>query len=1120
MILHSVNFYSEKNVTFIDEWEEGDKRSQNINIALSRIKTPYSQIKQWILSMDEKNLSEEMVKRFASLAPSQEEVDKMLQTMKDKKWTKEDAEYFAQAEAFWWAVHDIPSIQTRLMLWGFKMGFDEVIDDQQKKVDILIDAHSQVSESQKLKQILKVILAVGNYLNASNKNGEANGVKLEVLAKLEGTKGTDGGYSLLMYIYELINEKYPDSENIHDDFTLIPEAAKQDIEALEDEIKKIQGEVEEMVKNMTTLKTQIKSKKSSDDKKENTKDNFVKVMDEFVKDATEISNELKLSFEKSVANIKDLAVAFGEKKTIEVSDFFQIWVDFLASWGKAREAIRKRLAAEKKKQKLLEKKLKLKKKLERRVSKQIAQSKGIIKSKQDVKDHQRRMTLVSNLVRKNVKKKKEKLSHESRLGLKSRHHSIVLQNLKYVCKHCELTIEDKMQASGEYCHKCWISPQDKKSGNQKLKQLQWLSTQKENMKCPFPHVGCCVEVKTVTNPLLSGIMEIRKSGLGQTNGHHTYPKSASSGDALPPLASQGTDQVSLLKISRADSGGTLTSLLGTAHRRGKTASERQDYEALGHKVTDTHFHQLAESLQQWRKNEFDPATAPQMPSIGLAKAKVQAMNDKVNGTKKRKTNFATDFGTGNAVTNKYKQKLQGNRKHRKKKTNKVGRVQFSTEIKPTNGNDAGGGREEDDKLGPLTIDFKKAGIKKDPDHPPNIVLSLAPGKNSNELKINKGRTMHKAKGSYFMDNQQKKQPIAFQRGSGSFNRHRKGSNSGAPGSPRTLAARRRRSTIEHNVHIETFKLRDEQKEKMDDPDFIRKLRNDFTNFGSFNYDAMNRTVGIVLIAQKMRKTAFIFLEKRLGSIETNRPDDDQKDNSLIKINDGAGPLLKGDQRRFLLTDMQLEVLSSTQFMQQIVQDFTHFGTLNVHEDELVLESYKRSRTIAACQKLERRLGALWSVEEIAQCMSDLGSSEDDIESRLEQLKFLNSMVQSVSSGTRFRKHRKHGKAAHRWVLIDKDRLYWKENAAAQNQKTRSFNLAKIVAIQPGKHTSALKNADDVEDTQCFSIVSKKHVTLDLSGEEENTVHSWIVYLTAYNRHYKNISNAAQAEKSNSVLPQM
>ena len=232
---------------------------------------------------------------------------------------------------------------------------------------------------------------------------------------------------------------------------------------------------------------------------------------------------------------------------------------------------------------------------------------------------------------------------------------------------------------------------------------------------------------------------------------------------------------------------------------------------------------------------------------------------------------------------------------------------------------------------------------------------------------------------------------------------------------------------------------------------------------------------------------------------------------------------KGDQCRFLLTDMQHGLVSSARFMSQMIQDFTHFGTLNVHEDELIFESFKQSHTFAACQILESRLGALWTRDEIKQCMSEMKSSrgvisEEDIESPTEQIKFLNLMVQSVSSGGPFRKHRKHGKAAHRWLLIDKDRLYWKENAAAQNQKTRSFNLAKIVAIQSGKHTPALKNASDVEDGCCFSIVSKKHVTLDLSGESEGEVQSWIVYLTAYSRHFKKQFEKANEENQDNPSP--
>eukprot|EP01083_Nonionella_stella_P128773 390267_1 len=1049
------------------------------------------------------------------------------------KWTAEDSAFFAGAESFWYTLHDIPGIQNRLLLWGFKMGFDEMVEDQQKKVNILIDAHSQIAESIKLKQILKVVLAVGNYLNASSKkNGEANGIRLEVLSKLDGTKGADGGYSLLMYIYELINDKYPDSENIHEDFTLLPEAAKQDIEALQGEIEKIRDEVGTMSTNLNELKAQYAAKASCSSTDER-KDKFIEVMDEWIKEAVQESTQLLDGFTKSIKAIIDLAVSYGEKKSVTVEDFFAIWINFMCSWGKARTAIKKRIAAAKKQAKLEEKKRALKAKLECRANKKALKKKGVIKSKQDVKDHQRRMTLVSNLVRKNVKQKKEKLSHESRLGLKSRHHSIILQTLRYVCKHCESEIQDKMQASGEYCHKCWINPDDKATGNIKLKQLKWLSSQRQDPQCKFGHSGTCVAEKQISNPLLAGIMEIRKTagvgGAGQANKRMLpmqFSKSAGEGP-------NGQSALSVpLKVGRADSGGTIHHLLGGhQHRRGKSSNQRKEYEALGHTVTDVHFHQLAESLQDWRKNEFDPATAPEMPSIALAQAQVKARNNQMAQNKKRKTQFenniSADVGasvTGNAVTDKYKKRLRGNKRHRKKggatSSNKRS-VQFSTNVSDVNGDTS---LDKDDTLSPLgqlknlRITAEKGARRSGPK---DIVLSLSPSTSHSDSFANHVHpTGDRAKRSVFMDSGSSHGGGRFGRvgfgQSGTFNRHRKSSNSGAE-SPRQAvqnAMRRRRSTIEHNVHVETFKLRDEQKEQMNNPEFIRNLRQGFTPFGSFAYDAMNMTVGLVLIAQRMRKDAFAFLETRLGPIDTNTGGDDD----LTTVTDGdPNPLVsvgsKSDQRRFLLTDMQLEVLSSTQFMQQIVQDFTHFGTLNVHEDELVLESYKRSRTIAACQKLERRLGALWTVEEVAQCMEDFGRSEDDLESRLEQLKFLGSMVQTMSSGARFRKHRKHGKAAHRWVLVDKDRLYWKENTGAQNQKTRSFNLAKIVAIQPGKHTSALKNADDVEDLQCFSIVSKKHVTLDLSGEDDDTVRNWIVYLTAYNRHYKQQANAAQAEKS-------
>jgi len=667
-------------------------------------------------------------------------------------------------------------------------------------------------------------------------------------------------------------------------------------------------------------------------------------------------------------------------------------------------------------------------------------------------------------------------------------------------------------------------------------QLKWLSSQKL-LRCPFGHRGkSCLEIKdSPSNPLFAGLMEIRKETMESPT--------MSDQSSLSP-----TDGANLnkMKIARADSGGTIQHLLTSGHRRGRTSGKGFD-RAFGHKVTDTHFHELAESLQQWRRKEFQPESAPEMPTIKGAKAKVQAARSSGLVDRTSGGSSTTTTTEGGAMMDKYRRKGKRARNKYKKHKQRENQVQFKGTDDAEPGAPSVRAQDLDDEqrdtvspLKPMGSSHSPGGGKRTSYNAVTLDLRAADsGGRSGGIspKDSNYASLRRSKGSVFMDSTgmggvpgiQSRNSGPLYGGRAGFNRHRKGSNSGAPGSPRNGYDRRRRSTIEHNVHIETFQLTAVQKEKMENPDFIRKLRNDFTNFGSFNYDARHDTLGIVLMAQRLRKAAFIFLENRLGALDSGHHRDEKEDadgghGDAGDAADGGGgggknkgrrrSSAKGDQCRFLVTDMQHEVLSSPQFMQQLFQDFEHFGTLNVHEDELVLESFKRSRTIAACQKLERRLGALWTRNEVQQCMADMGRSSDDIESQLEMVKFLNSMVQSVSSGGRFRKHRKHGKAAHRWVLIDKDRLYWKENAAAQNQKTRSFNLAKIVAIQPGKHTSALKNAHDVDEACCFSIVSKKHVTLDLSGESEDEVQSWITFLTAYNRHFKQQLQAANIEKTN------
>jgi len=71
----------------------------------------------------------------------------------------------------------------------------------------------EIVDSTKLKEVLSIVLAVGNYVNAGTPRGGAYGFKLEALTKVRDFKSNKAGVSLLHYLGEFIEKHYPDNSN-------------------------------------------------------------------------------------------------------------------------------------------------------------------------------------------------------------------------------------------------------------------------------------------------------------------------------------------------------------------------------------------------------------------------------------------------------------------------------------------------------------------------------------------------------------------------------------------------------------------------------------------------------------------------------------------------------------------------------------------------------------------------------------------------------------------------------------------------------------------------------------------------------------------------------------------
>lgn len=78
----------------------------------------------------------------------------------------------------------IPRLSERLECTIYRRKLDLEIEEIRPELNILRNASREVRHSNRFKQVLQAILAVGNALNGSTFRGEARGFQLEALLKV------------------------------------------------------------------------------------------------------------------------------------------------------------------------------------------------------------------------------------------------------------------------------------------------------------------------------------------------------------------------------------------------------------------------------------------------------------------------------------------------------------------------------------------------------------------------------------------------------------------------------------------------------------------------------------------------------------------------------------------------------------------------------------------------------------------------------------------------------------------------------------------------------------------------------------------------------------------------
>ncbi|XP_065820360.1 formin-like protein 1 [Labrus bergylta] len=294
---------------------DGNK-AKNLAITLRKGGMNPSGLCAAIETYDQQSLSVDFLELLEHFIPSDFEMKLLLNYEKDGRPLEE----LTDEDQFILRFGKIPRLKQRINTLIFMGNFPETVKRLQPQLNSIIAASMSVKSSAKLKKILEIILAFGNYMNSS-KRGAVYGFRLQSLDLLFETKSTDRSQTLLQFITSIIQEKYPDLENFHTELHFVDKAALVSLDGILQDIRSLE-------RGMEMTKKEFLVQDDSPVLKEFIKTNSEQ-LETFIKDS-KTAQEAYFS----------VVEYFGENpKTTQPSMFFPLFVRLIRAYKAALQDI-------------------------------------------------------------------------------------------------------------------------------------------------------------------------------------------------------------------------------------------------------------------------------------------------------------------------------------------------------------------------------------------------------------------------------------------------------------------------------------------------------------------------------------------------------------------------------------------------------------------------------------------------------------------------------------------------------------------------------------------------------------------------------------------------------------
>ncbi|XP_026056489.1 formin-like protein 1 [Carassius auratus] len=195
-------------------------RAKNLAITLRKVGMSTGQICTAIQTYNLDLLNSDFLELLERFIPSDYELRLIEKYEREGRPLQE----LSEEDRFMMAFSKIPRLAQTISTLTFMGNFSEIILLIKPQLNAIIAASMSIKSSSKLKKILEIILAFGNYMN-SEKRGSAYGFRLQSLDLLLDMKSTDRKLTLLHFIVSIIQEKYPQLHNFHTELHCLDKAA-------------------------------------------------------------------------------------------------------------------------------------------------------------------------------------------------------------------------------------------------------------------------------------------------------------------------------------------------------------------------------------------------------------------------------------------------------------------------------------------------------------------------------------------------------------------------------------------------------------------------------------------------------------------------------------------------------------------------------------------------------------------------------------------------------------------------------------------------------------------------------------------------------------------------------